>query len=856
MRRGQVLWGRCYEGGGAPPYYPWVQAIRSYVLDRDAETVRREMGSTASVISEIVQDVKERLPDLQSPPQLDDPESARFRLFDSITTFLKTASGTQPIVLMLEDLHWSDKPSLMLLEFVARDLGNSRLMIVGNYRDMELNRRHPLSVTLGELTRERLFDRVLLRGLQKHDVRRFIEVAAGIDPPGPLVDAVFTQTEGNPLFVTETVRLLIQEGDIVSGVKSGGGTSSWEIRIPEGVREVIGRRLDRLSERCNVTLMLAAVIGRQFRFGVLMKLAEDVSENMLLDVLDEALDARIVEEVPTEVGLYQFAHALIQETLKSELSANRTVRLHARIAEALEALYGDEANEHATELVQHFAEAETLLGAEKLIRYSVAAGERAMEAPAPGDALAHFERAEAAVSDPDCEPLMGRIWFGFAMAVNAIFDADRMEIAWNKLVRAFDWYVANDDMDAAIAVAQHPSMFNVIQPDAVGFYDHALELAPPDSTAAGWINACLASALNGSGDLDSAVQAAERAAEIAQRTGDERLESYVLYCKTNASLASDDPESALVSAQTGLTMSRRHGYLQSKIRLMYFACQAHVALGDVQSARSLADELSRDADQLKDATYANSAVSARCGIAWLTGDRTSVFNLADQYHLRGMERVSQRGWLVDAAVCEFGGSVDVEALQERAQMFLARMTSLSYDVRAMAFLAGAAPSLDTDDLWAVVEAAARKMLGFIGEDRRILTRSVADMCLALVAVNSRDATLAGDQYERLKHRAGKFDPWVFLSCDRVLGQLATVLGDWVAAVRHFEEALAFSRRAGFVRETVWTHIGYTKVLLDRNAPGDREKATELQDEAIAIATKLGMKPLLERVLAQREILKA
>ena len=196
-RRGaQVLWGRCYEGQGAPPYWPWIQIIRSYVTERDAQTVRREMGKTASVIAEIVPDVRERLPNIGPASPMDDYESARFRLFDSISTFLKIASRARPIVLILEDLHWADKPSLMLLEFVGRELGNSQMMIVGNYRDMELNPRHPLSLTLGELTREGLFDRLLLHGLQKHDVKRFIEAAAGIDPPSGLVEVVYTQTEG------------------------------------------------------------------------------------------------------------------------------------------------------------------------------------------------------------------------------------------------------------------------------------------------------------------------------------------------------------------------------------------------------------------------------------------------------------------------------------------------------------------------------------------------------------------------------------------------------------------------------------------------------------------------------------
>ena len=164
MRGASVHWGRSYESGGAPPYWPWVQAIRSHVAATDETLLRSQLGSTGPLIAEVVPDIREKLSDLPEPTRIEDPESARFRLFDSISTFLKQASRNAPIVLMLEDLHWSDKPSLMLLEFIARELANSKLMIVGNYRDVELNRRHPLSVTLGDLSRERLFERVVLRG--------------------------------------------------------------------------------------------------------------------------------------------------------------------------------------------------------------------------------------------------------------------------------------------------------------------------------------------------------------------------------------------------------------------------------------------------------------------------------------------------------------------------------------------------------------------------------------------------------------------------------------------------------------------------------------------------------------------
>jgi predicted ATPase len=159
-------------------------------------------------------------------------------------------------------LHWADNATLALLEFVAQELAGCRLLLVGTYRDADLSRRHPLSQILGELTKDRLFQRVLLRSLSREDVGRFIELAAGITTPTGLVDAVYRQTEGNPLFVTEVVRLLLQEGGLTA--PADGEPQSWGTRIPEGVREVIGRRLDRLTERCNQTLTTASVIGREF----------------------------------------------------------------------------------------------------------------------------------------------------------------------------------------------------------------------------------------------------------------------------------------------------------------------------------------------------------------------------------------------------------------------------------------------------------------------------------------------------------------------------------------------------------------------------------------------------------------
>ncbi|MCH8222820.1 MAG: AAA family ATPase [Chloroflexi bacterium] len=848
-RGAQVLWGRCYEETGAPPYWPWVQAIRSYVTDKEAETLRAEMGSTASVIAEIVPDVKERLPDLQAPPQIDDPESARFRLFDSISTFLKKASSAQPIVLMLEDLHWSDKPSLLLLEFVTRELSNSRLMIVGNYRDVDLNRRHPLSLTLGELTRERLFDRVLLRGLQKHDVRRFIEVAAGIDPPTALVDAVFTQTEGNPLFVTETVRLLIQEGDISSGAKTEGGTSSWEIRIPEGVREVIGRRLDRLSERCNEVLTTAAVVGRQFRFGVLMKLVEDASENMLLDVLDEALDARIVEEVPSEVGLYQFTHALMQETLAEELSLSRRVRLHARIAEALEEFYGSEVEEHAEELVEHLAEAEVVLGSEKVIGYSLIAADKALNAHGFESAMSHYQRILEKPPEEIKPEIKARVLEGHGLCGSALAGYRFLE---EDMQGAFDLYLSVEDYASALRVARYP-IPGYGNPIYLPMFRKALEISEPGSDDEAWISTRYGVALaNAGGDKDEIDRSFNIALKRAEESGDTDLAGWAHgrwmlaeWKYGNYQRAAENAELAIKYASHGedwdlIVHSQSHAVFIGLVR------------GDLTEAATHVQPMEQGAKRSPKPIRTTQAANFALELAYARGDWNQVRKSNTQDQEAG--RISLTGeyltWAVAQAPDHDSLEVEGTAPERSSDDAFGGTSSLLTDA-LIAFLHSDLKGLELLkerlDISAVKAAPETSLLD-----------DTMHFASAIIALGLGDHKLALHAYEGLSKVSVPFVPQAWtphISRDRLLGSLAAVLGKNSESSSHFEKALA-ACRVGYVPELGWTCLYYSESLIANEGAGDANRITELQDEAIAIAQELGMKPLLERVLAQREILKA
>jgi len=527
----QVLWGRCYEEQGSPPYWPWVQPLRAYVQQRDPQQLRSEMGPGAADIAEIISEVREKLPDLKPPPAVE-PDQARFRLFDSIATFLKNAAQNQPMMLVLEDLHWADRPSLLLLEFLAHELSGARLLVIGTYRDVEVSRHHPLSQSLGSLIREPVFRRVQLEGLTRQEVGRFVEVATGVRPTPGLVEVLHSRTEGNPLFVSEVARLLRQEGL--------EGEQSQNLPIPEGVRDAIGRRLNFLSEQCNQALTVASVIGREFDFRLLGRLVQGTAEDQLLGAIDEALAVHVIEEVPRSVGRYQFTHSLVQETLTQELSTARRARLHARIGETLEEMYSNSIEAHAAEIAHHFAEAESVLGYEKLVHYSLLAGERALAAYAYEEALAHFQRglsskegqapstaAHGELVEPSGQAMdadTAALLFGVGRAQAAMLQTQAAE---SSLTRAFDYYVESRDVPMAMEVAQYP--VDDVNSGVPQLAFRALALVPPDSHEAGRLLSHYGFHLGlKRGDYEAAEEALGRALDIARREGDAALEMWTV----------------------------------------------------------------------------------------------------------------------------------------------------------------------------------------------------------------------------------------------------------------------------------------------------------------------------------------
>lgn len=831
QRGAQVLWGRCYDGDGAPPYWPWVQFIRTFIQDSDPGHLSSLMGTGASDIAEIVPQLKEKLPNLDPPPALE-PESARFRLFDSVSTFLTNASfatSGRPLVLVLDNLHWADTSSLLLLEFLAPELERSRILVLGTYRDVDVPRRHPLSQSLGNLIRESGggFQRVQLRGITQEEVARFIELTSEISAPPDVVSAVHSRTEGNPLFVTEIVRLMKEEGQ------------DWDARIPEGIRDAIGRRLSRLSDDCNGVLTVASVIGREFSLQQLVRLVDDQSEDELLDLLDEASEGHAIEEADSGVGFYQFTHSLIQQTLSSELSTRRRVRMHKQIAEALEEIYGDGSEAHAGELAHHYHEASVMIGSEKMVHYSLVAGESALASYAWEDAHAHFELALAVNEEQPMSGEMAGALFGLARAQSALLGRLDLQQAADMLRRAFDAFVQIGDEEGALKVALN-SFPRVHGPQGLtDMYSEAIKIAPPQSHEEGRLLVASARLFSYErADYDAAERASAQALEIADVNDDPALEAFALANAAQIEWLHLHLDKALEHALRAVTLSRQVGDTESEMEGLRAAMIVLTTLGDsVRASEHVLVGLEL-ADKLRSRMSTAFQYAGVTTLAVCLGDWARAREFGD----KGLTVTPTERRIIYPRMCAEYQTGNFTA----GRRYLADLAETGYWSRGVGYAARLGGDVEAFDF---VKAEEQLWQELASPTLEPSWRLVARVSLALIAVQNGDAKKAEEQYPYVNERPGILVPNQNMSTDHVLGLVAHAMGNLDDAQGHFEDALTFCRNAGYLPELAWTCYDYATL---KHECGERNEALALLDEALTIATDLGMRPLIEKAAALRD----
>jgi predicted ATPase len=380
-RRMRVVWGRCWEGGGAPAYWPFIQILRECVENLDSEHLKALLGSGASEIARLVPEITLSLPSIEETKAATDSESARFRLFDAVATLFKNVARSEPLLIVIDDLHDADHPSLQMLRFIARAAKDVSLLMIGTYRDAEVRQSPELGKLVGDLIREGRT--VSIAGLSQAEVGAFIERSAAKKADDKLVADLYHATDGNPLFVDGVVRLLAAEGKLARGFDGAA------FKIPDGVRESIRRRLAALSNEANSLLSVASVIGNEFETRLLERVSGHSPEQMV-ERIDEAVRIGILKTEAPGFARQQFSHALIREALYDDLAANRRIELHRDIGAAIEEIYQSDPKPRLAALAHHFRAARVV---EKAIDYSIQAGTASYAVFAYEEAGPHWRAA-------------------------------------------------------------------------------------------------------------------------------------------------------------------------------------------------------------------------------------------------------------------------------------------------------------------------------------------------------------------------------------------------------------------------------------------------------------------------------
>jgi DNA-binding SARP family transcriptional activator len=872
---GIVLYGRCDEDVGFA-FQPFVEALRAYIAACPPALLREQAGRGAPELARVFPELTELIGDV-TPPIRPDAALDQYLMFEAVVGFLGAVAGRSPVLLVLDDLHWAARPTLHLLRHLVRSSPDMALCVVGTFRDTELptaavgrGTPHPLTEMLADLRREPGIERHALKGLSELDVEALlgVEVDGALDlKRKSLARAVHGETQGNPFFVGEIIRHVAEAASGPGGTMSGD-VDLAELGIPDGVREVVSRRLMRLSEDATRVLTVAAVVGPTVSLSLLERIPDaGATPDAILDALDEGVRARVLVESERLGGRYAFAHALVRQAVYADLTAARRGRLHRQIGGALEVLYASELEPHLHELAHHFAQ--SAAGEEdKAIGYLIRAGDQAQVKLAYEQALTHYRQAlELLETFQDGAHLRRRVEVTISLGETQLragyraFRGTLLDGARGALA------LGDQELLARAAIANNRgfiSSIGEVDEERVRCLQDALEkYDPAPSNVRARLLGQLAVELTFSGDWDLRRRHSDEAVAMARELGDAGTLAMAL-CQRIATLS-------------------------------------HASTVDQRIAD--ADEATRIANELEDPLLTYYAETYRGFASLETGDLA-----AAEVHIERQHRLAVRlrqpilswydliirakrelvaGSLLEADRLAFQG---LEAGQEAGQpdafrwfagqLFTIRLHQGRLDELVGALASAPPPEGRSRTVPLITQAFLATIFTELGREQearsayeRLMANDLTDVpfdfsWLAVVALAAAAAARLGDRPRAegltrmmAPYRHGYVDmgsSWLG-SAAHYLGLAHACVGDLDEAEACFRDALAAQRALDSQAWIARTKLEYAQVVFERGRDDDRRHGAELTEEALESARALGLGGVIRRAeLAKsgREALRA
>ena len=826
-----VLYGR-FDEEALAPYQPVVEMVRGWSSGASLEPLRERLGVRAA-------DLGLLFGELGPPPaeEAGDPDTRRMRFFDAVAALLGEAGAQAPLVLIFDDLQWADRPTLQLLRHLLRSPQPQRVLLLGTYREAELEPGHSLLELVGDVRREGLLKRLDLGGLAEPEVAELV-AALGVNGAEPaFVRALHGETEGNPFFIEEVVRHLREsERELHADI------SLTEAGVPDGVREVTARRLRRLDPESRQALQFAAVIGREFDYDVLEAVAP-IHDDALIAALEDGVDARVLREAG-RVGRYAFTHALVRATLYDGLSRLRRARLHGRVGEAIVRLRGSDLDPYLPQLAFHFAQAAPVEQPDRAIDYALAAARRADRLLAWEEAAQHYRAALRArdLTGAREDPVRAELLFAQGTSEDRAGLEDAARATFQDA--AATARMLGDAAllgRAALGFAGQWSVLGRVDEERLAVLEEALAaLGEEDSPLRARLLARLALELYYSGDPDRRQALSEQAVELARRVGDPRTLAACLDARHYALWRPETVDERLEVAAELRRVAEQTGDAELELEGAGWTVVDLLELGDVVGADIQIAAASKLADALQRPLWLWWTLLLRCTRAQMTGRFEVAERLADEALEVGRHGQAENAMNAYAQAMfnirrEQGRLAEVEpAVRQFVEMY----------PMLVAWRAGLALLLvelgREDEARAEFEALAR--LEDLPRDANWL---IGVTLLAEVAGALGDGARAEPLYSLLEPFAGRN---VVVgraatcngSASRLLGILAAAMRSWELAEGHFINALAMHERMGAGPWVARTQLAYAEMLLTRRRRGDRARARGLLEDANAIADTLEM----------------
>jgi hypothetical protein len=810
-RGASVVWGRCQEHEGAPVYWPWAQALAAA---SEAHPQAREFATLLPLL---------RAVDATGGAEAE-PARARFELFDRVVAALAAEARAQPLVIVLDDLHWADAGSLLLLEFVARELDGLPLLILATTRSEESRdaTRVRWVARLARVARTQVLaglERPAVRALLAHHVERELDDAD--------FEQIYATTEGNPFFVIEMAQLFVSRAP--------------RDALPPGGAELMRRRLDALPAASLRALDVAAVLGRDFELGPLTGALRE-EPLAVLAALEPALAHGLIRLVPGALRRFSFAHALLRETLYRSLAPGNRVALHRAVAESLEAEATGDESAHLTALAHHYFEAAQLVDPGKAIHYAREAGTRALRLFAFDEAARHFERALAASALAQSDEARLPSLLGLGEALHGLGDRARMDAAFREALGLARCEGGEVFASAVLRFARLRAELGALDFELNALLEEALDLLP--ESAPGLRARLLAQLAAGLhllvGEEKRAQELSDEAACLARRLADPATLTYVLRRRLITLLGPDQLELRSATAD----------------EILALPSQSEAARLDALSARvdSCAERgdragLDRALASFEQAVSASrqpfllwTAATFRTGMALFEGRLDD----AEVHAAKGLE-LGRRAQARSSRLRFLAQQFTLRALQGRVR-----------EVGPM--LEAGASEVAVVPVWRALYGNYLALAGRHDDARRELDAFAADgfasipratawltthNLLAATCWHLLDSPRAAHLYTLLEPYAGRIvvsSPLVAVvgPVDESLGLLATLLGRTTDAECHFADALGQAERMRAVPWQAQIRCEWAGALQRRAAPSDRERALALLDGAETLARSIGI----------------